>query len=233
MSQRFFVETPVSGPVVELVGSEARHASRVMRLGAGDSLVLFDGSGAEFTGQIEAVSRDTVTVRVAQRHGIDRESACRVVLGVALPKGERQRWLVEKAVELGVSQLVPLETQRAVVQRTGESDRLRRSVIEASKQCGRNQLMQITTPQPLAAYLAAPLDIGDTPRLIADPTGDAWSTVYRDGWTSVRTAVGPEGGFTPEELQQARAAGWHVVTLGPRTLRVETAALALVARLVR
>src|SRR5690606_36501653 len=146
MSQRFFVSTPITQDTILLGGDEGHHLARVMRAKPGDRIVLFDGGGAEYVACVLSVGRDAVELQVLQRREANRESRRFVVLGVALPKGDRQRFLVEKAVELGVARLVPLETRRGVAQPTASAlARLERAVVEASKQCGRNRLMDIAT----------------------------------------------------------------------------------------
>jgi 16S rRNA (uracil1498-N3)-methyltransferase len=173
-----------------------------------------------------------VDIRVLQRIEIDRELPVRISLGVALPKGDRQRWLIEKAVELGVARVVPLITQHGVAQPTDPAlTRLRRAVVEASKQCGRNRLAEICSAQPFPTFVSeAPPDAA---RILAQPGGDgSWSTIAREPWPTARPVVltvGPEGGFADEEVTAAATAGWSIVDLGPRILRVETAALALVS----
>jgi len=204
-----------------------------MRLGPGDEVTLLDGSGEEFTARVQHVGRTEVALAVLSRRAVDREPPVSIVLGVALPKGERQKWLVEKAVELGVARLVPLRSARSVAQPVRQAlGRLERAVIEASKQCGRTRLLQIDEPQDWGDFVSA----ADTTtlRLVATPVRKAFPpSAPRGPDRACRgplfLAVGPEGGLTTEEVSQAAAAGWQVVDLGPRTLRVETAALALAA----
>jgi 16S rRNA (uracil1498-N3)-methyltransferase len=208
-----------------------------MRCKPGDRVVLFDGTGAEFSAQVEEVGRADVRLAILARHPLDRELPVPLTLGVALPKGERQKWLVEKAVELGVGRLVPLRTSRSVAQPVEQAlARLCRTVIEASKQCGRNRLMEITEPQDWADFVEAsreaPLRILAHPDARSRPSKprvaeDLWGEA--DPPSAVHLAVGPEGGFTSEEIALATAAGWRAVSLGPRILRIETAALLLVA----
>ena len=134
MTQRYFVDNPIAGENVTLTGAEAHHLLHVMRAKPGDEVVLFDGSGDEFPARVEALRRSEADVVILGRHTVNRELPCPVTLGVALPKGDRQRWLVEKAVELGVTRLIPLETARSVAQPNAKAiERLRRAVIEASK----------------------------------------------------------------------------------------------------
>jgi 16S rRNA (uracil1498-N3)-methyltransferase len=228
MSERFFTEVPVSGEQAELRGPEAHHLARVMRAQVGESILLFDGSGDEFTACIERLQKDRVELRIVERRSLDRESPHELTLAVALPKGDRQKWLLEKIVELGAARLVPLVTQRGVAQPVEQAlARLERAAIEASKQCGRNRLLQVAPPIAAGDYF--PLPASSTLRLLADPSGTALANEPQPLPRAIQAAVGPEGGFTSEELATARDCGWQVVSLGPRILRIETAAIALAA----
>ncbi|MBN2476124.1 MAG: 16S rRNA (uracil(1498)-N(3))-methyltransferase [Pirellulales bacterium] len=243
MVDRYFVEDRIAEPrghgtTVRLSGAEAHHLIHVMRAKPGGQVVLFDGSGAEFPARVEKIGRSEVDLAVLGRQSVDRELPVELTLGVALPKGDRQRWLVEKAVELGVGRIVPLRTERSVAQPEENAlARLRRTVIEASKQCGRNHLMEMAPPQAWPDFVAAAKRCPH--RLLAHPCrGDSASRPLADaGPTSppepVAVAVGPEGGLTTHEVALAIAAGWQTVDLGPRILRVETAAFLLVALVTR
>lgn len=225
MTQRYFVDTPIANDQLELDGDQARHLGQVMRAAAGQHVVLFDNSGYEFDAEVIRVTRSAVQLRVLERRDVDRETASPIVLGVALPKGDRQRWLVEKAVELGVRQLVPLRTTRGVAQPVSSAvHRLRRAVVEASKQCGRNRLMEIGEPSAVADFLASCPE--PAIRWFAHPQGEVHSPTAIDE-RPVCLAVGPEGGWTDDEWESATRHGWQTVGLGPRILRVETAAIAL------
>src|SRR5688500_2920803 len=132
MSERFFSNQPISGDRAELTGDEARHLTSVMRAKIGDEVVLFDGSGEEFSATVTTIRKNAVELAIAERREISRELPFSLTLAVALPKGDRQKWLVEKATELGVTRIVPLSTERGVAQPVDSAlDRLRRSVIEA------------------------------------------------------------------------------------------------------
>jgi 16S rRNA (uracil1498-N3)-methyltransferase len=229
MSQRFFVEVPVASDRVCLRDDEAHHLARTMRAAVGDTVTLFDGSGAEFPARIVRIERGTVELAVLARCEANRELPCELVLGVALPKGDRQRWLIEKAVELGVTRVVPLVTARGVAQPADQTlKRLRRAVVEASKQCGRNRLLCIEEPRAVPDFLAnAP---NTAQRVLAHPmtTSTPLSQIApRVSPAGSYGAIGPEGGFTDEEL--TAATGWQRISLGPRILRIETAAIALAA----
>jgi 16S rRNA (uracil1498-N3)-methyltransferase len=226
MSERFFVFPPIEGDSARLTGDEARHLVVVMRAKIGDEVTLFDGTGTEFVAEVSAVRKQAIDLTVRQRRQVSREAPREITLAVALPKGERQKWLVEKATELGVGRLVPLLTQRGVAEPTESAlQRLRRTVIEASKQCGRNRLTEITPPIAATEFFSFATGL----RLLADPEGKQLSTVPIRASAAVTTAVGPEGGFTDEELKAADAAGWQRVCLGRAILRVETAAIAVAA----
>lgn len=230
MSQRFFVDEPIESDLATLSGNEAHHLSKVMRADLGDEVVLFDGSGCEFRASIKTIKRSEVVLEINSRDEVDREFPLPITLAVALPKGDRQRWLVEKAVELGVARLVPLVTTRGVAQPTDQArKRLERTVIEASKQCGRNRLMLITSPMDVADYFRS--ESKDVPSWVAHPGGESVASLTLPVSNSplTRFAVGPEGGFTDEEIEISISAGWKIVDLGPRIMRIETAALALVA----
>ena len=230
MSARYFLSQPLATGLVELDGTEAHHLGRVMRAQPGDQVTLFDGQGCEALATIQQVDRDHVTLQVDELLEVDRERPVSLVLGVALPRGDRQKWLVEKLVELGVSMLVPLVTERGVAQPTDKAlDRLRRMVIEASKQCGRNRLMEIDMPRTLEDFCQAHAD--SSRKLIAHP-GEVAGGLDKHGLMlnpdeATVAAVGPEGGFSDSELDVSAQHGWQRISLGPRILRVETAALAL------
>ncbi len=232
MSHRFHCpELPPSGPA-RLEGDDARHLARVLRLQPGQAVELFDGqSSLARAATITRLGRDTVELELTGDPIPGREPEVDLTLACALPKGERLDWLVEKAVELGVTRLAPVLTERSVVDpRPAKLQRLRRAVIEASKQCGRNRLMRLDEPAPFAAVLA----IGsDSERLLAHPGGTPLLDLPASPpGSAVVLLVGPEGGFSETEVGQAEASGWTRLALGPTLLRIETAALAATALLL-
>ena len=225
MPDRFFCpELPVEGRLT-LDRDESRHLGRVRRLGPGDVVEVFDGRGFASLAKVVSLERDQARLQLVGAPLPDRLAPCFLTLATAVPKGERFDWLVEKATELGVVRLVPLVTERSVVDpREAKLERLRRTVIEASKQCGRNRLMVVDRLSPWELFMAM---ASDSLKLIAHPGGEAaagWPRVPRGG--SVSLAVGPEGGFTESEVEKARREGWRLVSLGATLLRIETAGLA-------
>jgi 16S rRNA (uracil1498-N3)-methyltransferase len=228
MADRYFHDGPLAPGPVTLAGPEAHHLAVVCRASPGTDVVLFNGDGREYPAVVVAADRKRATLEVLRAEEPRRELGFRLELAVALPKGDRGDFLVEKLTELGATDLVPLVTRRGVVQpKDARLDNLRRAVIEASKQCGRNTLMRVAPLTPWADYLA-----GDRPagRLVAHPYGEVRPAAELARVPAGLTvAVGPEGGLTDEEVAAAVAAGWRPVGLGPRILRVETAAVALAA----
>lgn len=228
MAERFFCVEPLSpGPFV-LSGPEAHHLAVVRRFRKGDFVRLFSGDGGEHSAQIDAVDKRSVHLTLGPRETPERESPVRVEVAAPLPKGDRAAFLIEKLTELGVARFTPLECDRAVVHpKEGKLEKLTRYVIEASKQCGRNCLMEIAPPTAWSAYAIE--RVGEL-RILgsAGASGDLPASAG-----PIRIVVGPEGGFTANELELAAVHAWRPLGLGSRTLRTETAALALAAQFTR
>jgi 16S rRNA (uracil1498-N3)-methyltransferase len=223
MSERFYVDAVLRPGPVLLEGAEAHHLAAVCRLRPGAAVVLFNGDGREYRAHVTAVDRRSVGLDVDAVESPIRELPFRLEVAAPLPKGDRAQFLLEKLTELGVTAFVPLQTERSVVHpREAKLDRLQRWVIEASKQCGRNVLLEVKPLTEWSHYCRS----DDLPARcwLADPGGELWKA---EATADTALAVGPEGGFTEKEVEQASAAGWRTVGLGSRILRVETAALAL------
>ncbi|MFP6587345.1 MAG: RsmE family RNA methyltransferase, partial [Pirellulaceae bacterium] len=214
----------------------------------GDRVELFDGSGWQWNAEIVDVGRNEVTLKILSTEEADLEPALALTVGIALPKGDRQKWIIEKLVELGVTTVIPLTTSRGVAQPVDKAlVRLRNHVISASKQCGRNRLLEIGEVASLEAFLqrtaenrfiahpkSAQMGVNST---VAETSGEqeAGNISIRDIQLELGDAVvaiGPEGGFSAEEATAAAQLQWKLVDMGPRILRIETAALAFAARLL-
>ena len=236
MTHRFFYEGSLDDELLQLDGSEAHHLLHVLRMKVGDEVLLFNGTGIEAEGQIEKTGRKTVDIKVVRRHEIEAETQVPLILATAVPKGDRFRWLVEKAAELGVTRLVPLTTERSSVD-PGENrlKKLQQTIVSAAKQSGQIRLMELAPLQPLSDFLKE-IDPAEQQLLIADPQGVAWTELNLSeseaSAAGVVILIGPEGGFSAEEVQAAEDAGAQAVQINAGILRIETAAL-LMAGLVR
>ena len=228
MPERFYAPVSFDPPSVELSGPEARHLKDVLRLGVGREVMLFDGRGMEARAEIASVGKRTVALSILEVRAAASDDRQPVILATAVPKGDRFRFLVEKATELGVDVLVPLSTERSVVvPRDVKLDKMRHTVIAASKQCGRARLMEVDRLRTWKEFLDE--DCEGRRILIAHPSGRAASSGLPalDGPSPTIAVIGPEGGLTRDEIDAAVAAGADVVSLGSNILRVETAAIVL------
>ena len=238
---RFYCPAPLQpDALLSLPAQAARHV-QVLRLQPGQPLTLFNGEGGEFEATVTQMGRSEVQVRVGQHQLLDRAAQRPVTLAVGMPANERMDWLVEKATELGVTALQPLMSERSVLRLSGE--RAEKKVahwhsvaVAASEQCGGNRVPQLLPVSTLAAWLA---------KQPAAPAGTRLLLSLRPHSPGLREAVaplapdapitllsGPEGGLSPAEEEAALARGFVAVSLGQRTLRAETAALAALAALL-
>jgi 16S rRNA (uracil1498-N3)-methyltransferase len=227
MAERFYVNSPLAPGPFALGGPEAHHLATVQRMRVGDRVCLFNGDGREYPAEVRSVRRREVELHVGPAACPQREIGVRIEVAAPLPKGDRAQFLLEKLTELGATSFVPLQTRRSVIEPSeAKLEKLHRHVIEASKQCGRNVLLRV---QPLTEWDHYCRSASWPPaHVLAHPGGaPASATPTLGSGTDIALAVGPEGGFTDDEVELAVAAGWQVVDLGPRILRVETAALVL------
>jgi 16S rRNA (uracil1498-N3)-methyltransferase len=224
MSERYYVNLPLAVGPFMLGGPEAHHLATVCRLRPGNEVCLFNGDGREYPARITHAARREITLEVVAIDEPRRELPFTLEIAAPLPKGDRSQFLIEKLTELGVTTFVPLTCARSNTHpRESKRDKLERYVIEASKQCGRNVLMKIDDLTNWEGYIGR-VDTGEL-RVFAHPYQA--TTLAKLPQRSMRIAVGPEGGFTDEEVGLANERGWQPVTLGPRILRVETAAIVL------
>lgn len=222
------------GRTLSLPEATATHLLRVLRLGLGDSVTLFNGDGYDYRAQISALGKRSAEAEVIERLEVQRESPLQVTLAQALARGEKMDLVLQKATELGIQRIVPIITERTEVKLDAErADRRlahwRGVVASACEQCGRARLPEVIEPQPLHAFLAAAQSPGQL-ILALDPEGDHSLATLPD-FESLVLVIGPEGGLSPRDLDQLRAAGAKGLRLGPRILRTETAGLAALSAL--
>lgn len=239
MSFRCFVEDlgnldsqPDKG-IVELCDQESRHARLSRRLSAGDELVVFDGQGREAPATITVASRNTVEVAVGPVSRHPRPTPA-LTLAVAMPKGPRQDFLIEKCTELGVAAIQPLLTERSVAGASDHKrDKWRRATIEAAKQSGQCWLPELLAPLPLDRFLQGldKFDLAAAAILPRAGSARPFHDLLRAGSapSTIVAFIGPEGGWSPAEAEALIAAGATAVSLGPNVLRIETAAISLAA----
>jgi 16S rRNA (uracil1498-N3)-methyltransferase len=232
---RVYIEEPLaSGKRCLVAGSAAIHLVRVLRLGVGAAVTLFDGAGGEYAARIESFRRDAILVEVGAHAAVERESPLALTLAQGVSRGERMDWVVQKAAELGVRRIVPLITERSVVrldarQAQKKSQHWHGIIIAACEQCGRNRLPELAAPVDLQAFLAEETS-AETMRLLLSPSGRLRIGAIKP-LAKITVLIGPEGGLSPEERTTAIAQGFVEVQLGPRILRTETAAIAALAAL--
>jgi 16S rRNA (uracil1498-N3)-methyltransferase len=242
---RVFIDGALNaGGLVELTRDTAAHLVKVLRARSGDELVLFNGDGREYSGTIEAVRGSRVSAAIGAARSFDRESPFRLTLVQCVPRGDRMDFIVQKATELGVVRIVPVLSQRSVVRLDAEQTASKQAhwravAVSACEQCGRNRLPAVEAPQPLLGYLGAlePREIsGEFLRLVLEPerasrASAAAQTIDVNDSAAIgaQIAIGPEGGFAPEELEAFDLSDFGRLGLGPRVLRTETAAIAAIA----
>lgn len=222
---RLFVRHALSeGATVELDPAQANYLGNVLRLGPGAQLLAFDGMSGEWLALIAAAGKKRMMLSV-ERRTREPESIPDVWVAFAPVKRAQTDWLVEKATELGAARLVPVMTQRTIAERV-RLDRLESIAIEAAEQCGRTRVPEIAEPLPLKRFVEE-LDPSRHFYFADEGGGDPLATALREGPAVILT--GPEGGFTGEERAFVRGSGAAPISLGPRILRAETAALAALA----
>jgi 16S rRNA (uracil1498-N3)-methyltransferase len=242
---RVFIDGALTaGGLVELTRDTAAHLVKVLRARSGDALVLFNGDGREYGGTIEAVRGSRVSASIGAARALDRESRFKLTLVQCVPRGDRMDFIVQKATELGVARIVPVLSQRSVVRLDAEQAASKQAhwhavAVSACEQCGRNRLPAVEAPQPLLSYLGGlePQGIsGEFLRLVLEPERASQASaaaqplnVAATAVTGAQIAIGPEGGFAPEELEAFDLSAFERLGLGPRVLRTETAAIAAIA----
>jgi 16S rRNA (uracil1498-N3)-methyltransferase len=233
MTVRLYVDAPLQRDAeIDLPAAAARHV-QVRRLQPGDLLRLFNGQGGEWHATVMHMGRSHVAVRVSDFEPIDCESALRVTVALGMPANERMDFLVEKATELGVDAIQPLQCERSVLRLAGDRAVRKREhwqgiAAAAAEQCGRTRVPQVAAVQTLERFLAQPPDAAL--RLLLSPAAGTppLHAVAADA-RELLTLSGPEGGLSPAEEQAALAHGFQRARLGDRVLRAETAPLAVLA----
>lgn len=233
MPRFYCCEALSPGALIDLPEPVARHAVRVLRLPPGAAMILFDGQGGEYEAHIEHIEKNRVVVQLGIWRDIERESKLSVTLVQAVQAGEKMDFTIQKAVELGIAHIVPVDSRRSVTRLSGERAAKRVAhwqgvAVSACEQCGRNRVPVVDPLEKLEHWLARPVQPGL--RLMLAPDAEC-SLVGLPPARDVQLLIGAEGGLDPQEMVVAKQAGFQAVRLGPRVLRTETAGLAALAAL--
>jgi 16S rRNA (uracil1498-N3)-methyltransferase len=222
---RLFVRQSLAAGVrVELDAGQANYLGNVLRLGPRAELLIFDGLSGEWLARIAEAGKRHMTLLV-ERLAREAETIPDLWLAFAPVKRAQTDWLVEKATELGIARLIPVLTQRTIAERV-RLERLKSIAIEAAEQCGRTRVPEILEPMPLRRFIEE-LDPGRHFYFADEGGGEPAAETFAEGPAVI--LIGPEGGFTEEERTFVRGCGASAISLGPRILRAETAALAAVS----
>ena len=230
---RFFIDGTADGRAY-IAGADALHIAKALRMRPGEALTLCDGKGTDFDGVLETVTDRQVTVRISASRPSQAEPTLAVTLYQGLPTGDKMDWIIQKAVELGVTAVVPVATRRSVARLEGKADkkqeRWQRIAAEAAGQCGRGMLPSVE--RPLSWSQALSRLSGEPALVFYEGGGRPLRELVTPSTRRLSVFVGPEGGFDPEEIDAIRRQGGGVATLGPRILRCETAPLAALTLLM-
>ena len=233
---RFYCPTPLPpGTTLSLPEGATRHV-QVLRLQPGDTITLFNGEGGECEARVTRMGRSDVDVEVVSHTAIEREAPRSVHLALGMPANERMDWLLEKATELGMAGLQPLQAERSVLRLSGERAEKKRThwqgiAVAACEQSGRNRVPTVQPVRSVAEWLRGDLPAQRLLLSLAPDSVPLAQQITRLDSNPVVLLSGPEGGLSPAEEQAARAAGFAPISLGTRTLRAETAPLAALAAL--
>ncbi len=232
---RFFISPDqISGTHITIVGEDAKHIAAVLRMKAGDELLLCDGEGTDYMVKITHVERSGITAEIAGQSKREVHFP-RISLGQGLPKSDKMDWIVQKASELGVESIAPLVTERAIVKIKDEKKRIERwqkIAREAAMQSNRPDIPKVLPIRRFDDYLRT---LGPAPRtLLLFPWEEGTEPIrnvlrQHPGVKNIIVLIGPEGGFSAAEAESARSRGFHPVSLGPNILRTETAAIAVLS----
>ncbi len=222
---RFFVpQDAISDGKIYIRGEDVTHITRVLRMREGDTFTVCDGASTEYSCKLSEADKKTVTAEILEKRECTVEPPCAVTLYQGIPKGAKLDYIVQKCVEIGVTRIVPMTTARVVKEGSPKSERLSKIALEAAKQSGRGIVPKVGPSVSFAEAVeeAAGAELALIPYECEKER--SLKAVLRDKKPrTVSVLIGPEGGFTEEEIQKARQAGLAVVTLGRRILRTETA----------
>lgn len=230
------------GATVKLSDNAAIHATKVMRLNVGDTLKLFNGDGLDYICELLSIKKNETLAKIKASDAVDNESPLHITLLQGISSGDRMDYTIQKAVELGVTAIQPLSTERSVVKLTAERAQKRLEhwqnvAISACEQSGRAKIPKVANPINLTTWLGANKDEdsgdedSDHARILLNPVGSIQLSALPKSTQNIQLLIGAEGGLSQAEIDLATHHGFQSITLGPRILRTETAALTAIAAL--
>ncbi|MBM3350181.1 MAG: 16S rRNA (uracil(1498)-N(3))-methyltransferase [Betaproteobacteria bacterium] len=231
---RFYTQTSLEiNSLVQLSDSAAAHASKALRLNVGDSVIVFNGDGFDYDGILTEVKKNHATVNISEKRRINNESPLSITLLQGISSGDRMDFTIQKAVELGVTAIQPISSQRSVVKLSADraekrTEHWQNVAISACEQSGRAYVPSVTQPMSLAQWLSKNSQEGVT-RIQLNPLGAVRLSDMQPASSSIQLLIGAEGGLSPDEIQLAGENGFQSILLGPRILRTETAALTAIS----
>jgi len=226
---RIYTPQPLTpNSTLALDAEAAHHVGRVLRMQSGDALILFNGDGNEYPAAITSVDKKSVQVALEAANTIDRESPLTIHLAIAISKGERMDWVIQKATELGVTEITPLQTERVEVRLNNEREEKKLShwqaiAISACEQCQRNRIPTINSSQSLSSWLDS---VNAEAKFVLHHRSEVALESYAQKPRSVALLIGPEGGLSEAEIILAEKKDFAPLRLGPRVMRTETAPIA-------
>ncbi len=231
MAIRIYQPVPLTLGLLRLEEKASHHLAKVLRIAVGDDIILFNGEGGEYAAVIRAVSKKFVEAELVAFHPREVESPLKISLAQGIARGEKMDFIIQKAVELGVSEIFPIITERCNVRLDYEREQKRMQhwqavVVSACEQSGRNHVPMIHAPQSLSAWLQ---DCKTELKYILSPHVSQKLKTQNQNPASIAILIGPEGGLSESEMTMAAKHDFTALNLGPRVLRTETAALAALA----
>lgn len=236
---KFFIKSSdIFDQEISIIGEDVNHIKNVLRLKTGDNLLVSDGSGMDYVVKLERFEPDRIKTTIIQANINKSESPVNVTLFQGIPKSDKMDLIIQKCVELGVNKIVPVITERTIVKIENQKDAIKKTdrwqkiILEAAKQCNRGIVPQIVLPVNFdtALKLAAEAELGIIP--YEKEAANGLRRYLKQGIKNVSVIIGPEGGFTENEIKKAESMGIKPVTLGPRILRTETAGITMMSILM-
>jgi 16S rRNA (uracil1498-N3)-methyltransferase len=225
---RIFLDVTVHQKTsISISGEKAHYLSTVLRRRTGDSIIVTDRSGSSYAAGIRTITKNLATLEIGAPLLLETESPLEIILIQGLLKGEKMDLVVQKATELGVKKIVPVISERSQLRETRKLSRWQKIAEEASRQCGRNKVPAITEPEAFGIEIRQGLPAGSSGIIFWEQGGVPWSSsLGTRGKKQMTICIGPEGGFSSDEVKTAEDLGFVIVSLGKRVLRAETAAIA-------